>query len=509
MIVRITDDRMYMQIHYDSQLELQQMHYSYNKRKIRNAFHKCKGKRWDGTVEFLKASGTRLPLGLWHNLTDVCERNGFQLKFEGLEQIIDSSIDKEYVTRFCISLMKGYKHSLREYQIESVYLALKYNFCLMDLATSAGKTLIMYMYLMYLKYHKMLGKALLIFPDPGLVIQTYNEFKEFSMGKFDVGVCQMHGESKPADIKPYSIVLGNFQTLINMKEDFYLPFTRLVCDEAHRAEAQSIKTIIQNCKNVKSRIGVTGSVIIDKHAEYLNLLAWFGPIVKTVTKKQLMDANFATQINISIVILNWASSNIRRQLCTMMDVKTQDGNVDGTDVFEMEQGVIRQSKARIYWIARFISKLQGNTLVFFIDKKNGYGKRIVEALKQMSNGKEIYYIDGDVDNKLREAYKIRMEQGDNKCLVASYATYSTGKSIMNLHNIVTAESMKSETVIDQATGRGMRLHETKSQFNWYDLVDDLSIKEENYNNKNYMLKHMDERIRTLDKWRSTDQWMMV
>lgn len=510
MIAKISpDDKFHMTISTEHQDELYGLTKSFTK-KIRLAAIKTKGKRWDGSVEFLK-NYNKLPLGFWLHLQQtVCKKYNFPLRLEGMENIINTNVTEEHVTWFCMELMRGYKHSLRPYQIKAVYLAVKYNYCIFDLATAAGKTLIVYLYIAYMKYIGNKGKFLVICPDPSLVIQFYNDFMEYSMGKYDVKHCQIHGGSKIEDIEKYRIVIGNFQTLINRGEDWFKIFKHVICDEVHRAEADTIKSILNFSKNANSRVGLTGSLIIDESAEYYNLLAYFGPVVLTVTKKDLMDNNWATKININVITLNWASEEMRKKLCILQEAKAVggSGSLDGSDIFEIEQNYIRESKARIYWLARFISQLSGNTLVFFIDKKHGYGRRMVEMLKTVSTGKEIYYIDGDISNDLRDAYKERMEEGDNKILVASYATYSTGKSINNLRNLVCIESMKSEVVIDQATGRGMRLHEDKDFFNWYDIVDDISIHTNGYNNENYMLKHMKDRCKFYVKegfsYKSTD-----
>jgi hypothetical protein len=80
-------------------------------------------------------------------------------------------------------------------------------------------------------------------------------------------------------------------------------------------------------------------------------------------------------------------------------------------------------------------------------------------------------------------------------LVATYQTYSTGKSIKNLHNIVYAEDRLDEKIISQSMGRGMRLHHSKDKFKLVDLIDNFDIDNELYSNKCIMMKHGSERKR--------------
>jgi superfamily II DNA or RNA helicase len=85
-----------------------------------------------------------------------------------------------------------------------------------------------------------------------------------------------------------------------------------------------------------------------------------------------------------------------------------------------------------------------------------------------------------------------MEEGEDKILVASFGTFSTGISINNIHNVFFVESYKSEKIVRQSIGRGMRLKDGKERVNIIDFVDDFSRTKAN---KNYLLKHGEERMR--------------
>ena len=94
----------------------------------------------------------------------------------------------------------------------------------------------------------------------------------------------------------------------------------------------------------------------------------------------------------------------------------------------------------------------------------------------MNPSKEVYYIDGDVKQTMRSEIRKRMEEGDNKILVASYQTYGTGKSIKRLVHIVCAESRKGYSIISQVIGRGMRkIDGVKEEFILHDFADNLDV----------------------------------
>jgi len=66
---------------------------------------------------------------------------------------------------------------------------------------------------------------------------------------------------------------------------------------------------------------------------------------------------------------------------------------------------------------------------------------------------------------------------------------STGVSINNIHNLYLIESFKSDVIIRQSIGRGLRMHKLKDKLWIFDFVDDLRIK----GFKNYLYKHGEAR----------------
>lgn len=64
-------------------------------------------------------------------------------------------------------------------------------------------------------------------------------------------------------------------------------------------------------------------------------------------------------------------------------------------------------------------------------------------------------------------------------------TFSTGINVKNIHVIYLTESFKSEVVIRQSIGRGLRKHIAKTKLLIIDFVDDFTIGKF----KNYLYKH--------------------
>ena len=78
-----------------------------------------------------------------------------------------------------------------------------------------------------------------------------------------------------------------------------------------------------------------------------------------------------------------------------------------------------------------------------------------------------------------------MEAWEEVVIVASFGTFSTGISIKKIHNIFFTESFKSEVIIRQSIGRGLRQHESKDAVLIIDFVDDIRTVDWD----NYIYKH--------------------
>jgi superfamily II DNA or RNA helicase len=206
-----------------------------------------------------------------------------------------------------------------------------------------------------------------------------------------------------------------------------------------------------------------------------------------ISPKFLFENKYATPVAIKVVKMDWLEEDLKQKL---NELKKSKVDVEGNDIFNLERKLVVQSEKRLKFVVDFIKKTSKNSLVLFQSVADGYGRRIYDLLREVQADKEVFYIDGDTDPVQRDYFKSQMEKGNNKTLVASFGTLSTGVSIKNIHNIFLCESYKSEVLIKQSLGRGMRKLEGKEKVNIIDFVDDFSYD----GNMNYLLKHSFERI---------------
>lgn len=259
----------------------------------------------------------------------------------------------------------------------------------------------------------------------------------------------------------------------------------IVVSNCHQTRTTSIKNIIAKCKDSDYRFGLSGTVQEDPSADFTTIVALLGPMVKSIPPRFLFKEGYATPVKFKMMILQYKNEELKEKL---YDVR-RGKQIEGSQILALEKNVVVQHRGRFKFLTDLISKTTKNTLVLFSNVKDQYGKRMYDWLRENTD-KVCYYVDGSVSKEHRDFYKKEMEQGENRVLIASFTTFSTGISIKNIHNIIFCESFKSEIIIKQSIGRGMRQLENKDNFTVVDIVDDFSYK----NNANYLYKHAKARL---------------
>lgn len=466
MKIIVHSDTKELELIYDSQIELDTVRRVYAQ-KIRNwRFRIPKGSKWDGTVNFLR-NYKYLPIGLWKHLITLCSEYGFPVGIKNKEYLVDDSVTLEQVVEFCQEHYNNADFEIDSDQMTAIYLAVKYKFFSMDLSQRFGKTLLFYLISKYLIHKTPVKKVLIITINPGLVGQMYADFEDYAGGVVeDVTMLLSKNKLKSST---GSIHITNFQYLVNVVKtnpEFFEQYEAVLVDECHRLN-ETIKSVITACKNRLYTGGFSGSIVKDNTADYLGIIAYYGEILKTVTKKELMTQGRATPISIRCITVNSVPDSVKKELYY---AKSQ---MPGEQVLRLELQAIRDSPARLKFIASLCKKINGNILIFFVSTMDGYGRRLVEELKLYTQDRTIMYVDQHVPDSLRSEFKARMEQSNNNILVSTYETLSTGHTIRNLPYIICAEPIKAETTLSQAIGRGMTTHHSKDKFTWIDIIDDL------------------------------------
>ena len=390
----------------------------------------------------------------------------------------DHEMDQEYFLEWCFKKLENHpEYEARDYQIETAFKILKYKSCVGELATSAGKTLIVYLVFAYLLEHEKSEKILMVVPNVDLVVQSAEDFYDynsFNMDTLSIKIQQIFSGQKMRN--DCNIVIGTYQSLVKKKKEYFDQFDTVCVDETHKAKSTSIKTILEKCR-ASRKFGVSGTIPKPDTLDYLGLVAYTGPVITQISADFLIKKGVITPCRVKVIEMNYADTQTKLAFKDLM--RTAD---DRKKLLNMEQNFVIQNNVRLNFITDLILKLSKNSLVLFY--RIDYGNAIYNLLRQKSN-REVLFIDGSVDSAIREQHKASMEEGSGKILVASYGTFSTGINVKNLHNVLFTESFKSDVIIRQSIGRGLRKHKDKSELLIVDFVDDFRVQDF----RNYLYLH--------------------
>ena len=476
MILTLTDDNQFLRIDEITELELEQITISLTKRIESWRFNPLVKKGvWDGYVSYIK-DDKWIPAGLWKYVMEVCKEYGYDLQINGIRRLIDPNINQEAFTEWALDFFKGSDMTPRDYQIETAYNILKFKRSLSELATSAGKTLISFLTVAYLLEKRKVEKILFIVPNVSLVLQANEDFQDYNyMNRIKLKVQQIYAGKK---IKPgKNLVIGTYQSLVKKSKDYFDQFGAVIVDETHKAKSISIKTILGKCKNATYKFGLSGTLPKNGTLDKLTLMSQAGPVISEIKAAFLQDEGYIANCKVKVIEMSYASESQRHAF-----EELAKNRYDRKDVYKYESNFVINNESRLDFITNVIGKVPRNSLVLF--HRIEHGNKIYEKLRQNTD-KVIYYVDGSTDKNVREEYKKKMEAGNEVVIVASYGTFSTGISIKKIHNIFFTESFKSEVVIRQSIGRGLRQHKSKSAVLIVDFVDDIRTVEWD----NYLYKH--------------------
>jgi superfamily II DNA or RNA helicase len=476
LILTLTEDNQFLRIDEATEIELEQIRISLTKRIESWRFHPLvKRGVWDGYVSYIK-DDKWIPAGLWRHIMSICKEYRFELKIEGIKRLIDSNINAEQFEEWALDFFQGSQITPRDYQIETAYNILKFRKCLAELATSAGKTLISFLTVAYMLEKGHAQKILFIVPNVSLVVQAHEDFHEYNYrNRIDLRIQQIFAGQEVKKNK--NIIIGTYQSLIKKDAAYFAEFDAVIVDETHKAKGASIKEILGKCVNAKYRFGLSGTIPKDGTLDKLTLMSQTGPVISEVKASFLQEQGHIAQCVVKVIEMNYATQKQRTAFMELAQNKYEN-----KDVFSLEQNFVITSDARLNFITNVISRVPRNSLVLF--HRIEHGQRLYEKLRQESN-KRVFYVDGGTASDIREEYKKKMEAGEEIVIVASFGTFSTGISIKKIHNIFFTESFKSEVIIRQSIGRGLRQHHSKDKVLIVDFVDDIRTIEWD----NYLYKH--------------------
>ena len=425
-----------------------------------------KAKLWNGKINLYNVNTRLIYRGLIKHIISFAQDRNYSCTY-----------DSVYNNEFSLSEAKQFIDSLnlnlepRDYQTDAFVHAIRNKRTLLLSPTASGKSLIIYLILRYLHDQKNHRKSLIIVPTTSLVAQLASDFSNYGYNS-DLFVHRIYSGQDKETEKP--IVISTWQSLYKLPKKYFEQYDSVIGDECHLFKAKSLMNIMENLTNTKYRIGTTGTLDGTK-THKLVLEGLFGPVYKVTTTKELMDQKHIADFNIKCLLLQHSPA---RRLAAKNFNYPQ----------EIEYLVL--SDSRNNFISNLALSLTGNTLILYqyVDK---HGKILYDKIIQnIDKNRKVFFVYGKTEVELREEIRSIVEKETNSIIVASYAVFSTGINIKNLHNIIFASPSKSRVRNLQSIGRGLRKSETKISATLFDIADDLRHKKKN----NYTLNHFFNRI---------------
>jgi len=428
-----------------------------------------KNRMWDGKIRLFNMNTHQIYAGLIEHIKLFAKEREYHVNIhDGILNTEDISIN--VLEKF----LKEKDYTPREYQTRAVAHAIRNHRALILSPTASGKSFIIYSLLKYYLDRKLIRRALVVVPTTSLVQQMNTDFQSYSSEPqfyytllVLAGKAKFHPEAK--------IVISTWQSIYKMPTTYFDNFDMIVGDEAHLFKANSLTKIMEKLPNCKYRFGFTGT-LDDTQTNKLVLEGLFGPVMRVIQTKELIDSGHLSNFRIKALVLKYPPEVCRQAV----KLSYQD-----------EMDYIVSNKARNNFIKNLTLTRKGNTLLLYqmVEK---HGSILYNMIKEeVDENRQVFFIHGGVDADQREEVR-RITEGERSAIiVASYGTFSTGVNIRNLHNVIFGSPSKSRIRNLQSIGRGLRKGDNKSTATLYDIADDLSYKSKS----NYTLKHFAIRIK--------------
>jgi superfamily II DNA or RNA helicase len=424
--------------------------------------------RWDGTTSFCTLGG-KTYLNILDRLLPVLQSHGYELEIDDQRAFHDMSfptIDENYLSNLTWPAghrFAGQPIQLRDYQAEAINTFLSNPQGVNVLPTSAGKTIVT---ATLSKIVESRGRSIVIVPNKNLVQQTEEDYRNVGL---DVGV--LYGDRKEYTSK-HTICTWQSLNVLDKKnkdsldgdqlETFLKDLVCVICDECHGVKDLNVLHNLMTSvfKNIPIRWGLTGTIPEEEYKQ-VGLFTAIGPQIGKLTAKELQDKGVLAQCDVT---------------CLQTQETQQFGN------YQEELKFLVTNDQRLQWMAQTIETIaeSGNTLVL-VD-------RIETGQKLYNQLSGAVFISGEMSAKDRREHYKEINFADNKIMVATYGTTSTGISINRIFNLVLVEAGKSFVRTIQSIGRGLRMADDKSSVQIYDISSKMKFSNSHLNKRKQFYK---------------------
>ena len=266
-------------------------------------------------------------------------------------------------------------------------------------------------------------------------------------------------------------------TQLNVQKEtipFFNSINLLIVDEVHIMKKDNEFNVITDFIRTKHYYGFTGTLPASQ-IDVWNIFGKVGPLIFSEPRESLVANNYIADTLVKILAIFYKDSPQYEPL-------EKEKNAILNYKYQKESEFLHQHPFRNTVIKKMCASLEKNVLII-VDRID-HGEHLFKVLSTLEN-KRVYFIQGEVENDIRDDIKKEMEQLNNVICIAISKIFSTGVNIKNLPFIMLASSGKAKEKIIQSIGRGVRLHPDKKKLIFIDIADVLI----------YGISHLKERIK--------------
>ena len=183
--------------------------------------------QWDGKVRFYKIQNGILiiPYGFLYVVENFLKKN--KLQYNKINFIEKFNFDINHFNDFLKSIKLPFKPY--DYQYIGAKLILEEKRKIIQAATGAGKSFIMYLAVRYL--HSLGYKTLIIVPNIPLTLQLHSDFKSYGWDNADDEVKLIGGEFNNKDLQTHNTIISTWQSLARINSEEFKKIDCIINDE--------------------------------------------------------------------------------------------------------------------------------------------------------------------------------------------------------------------------------------------------------------------------------------
>ena len=261
----------------------------------------------------------------------------------------------------------------------------------------------------------------------------------------------------------------------------------VVCDEAHRAGAESYWKVFHYLTNARVKVGLTGTLDKTKKISMAHIRGLFGKDLVKVTNKQMIERGVSARPHIRLVPIDEPTDLEPRIQATMMakgysQLPTADllSYQIAYDLGVVHNEYRNRVVAELAYKAS--SKLDKQAVLIMVTSIE-HGELIGEQLDKL--GAEYQFLQGKDDSATRKKAIDDIVSGKLKIVIAT-KIFEAGIDIPNLKVLILCDALKSYISVIQKIGRVLRVMPDKRDVFIFDIVD---------RTQNSLFKHAQDRVR--------------